>query len=1668
MASDGKLIFDTELNDSGFKKGMSKLGSVTGKFAKGTMKAIGLVSTAIGGMGLAAAKVGSEFESGMSQVAATMGFTQEQIKGGSKEFKQLEAAAREMGATTQFSATQASEALNYIALAGYDADDAIKLLPKTLNLAAAGGLDLGYATDIVTDAMSALGLSIEDADSFIDQMAKTSQKSNTNIAQLGEAILTVGGTAKDLAGGTVELNTALGILANNGIKGAEGGTKLRNVIMSLTAPTDKARKAMESLGISAFDAEGNMRPLKDVFRDISLEMANMTTAERKEWLNTVFNKQDLAAVSALLAANATNIDDISMALEAAGGPGEEFKENIAALGKEFDQFADKQDFVNHAMEAFGLSAEQAGILYEGLKSSIEGGEWNQLEQNIRNSAGAAEEMAKVMIDNLKGDLVIMKSALEELGIAFYQTFQGDLRTSVSTATGYIDALSMAFRGLDMGELKSNLEEAGISVDELGINLVQASFKMEQFATKAEFVDWAMQQFGLSSEQASTLFDQLAASMENSGSRMELIGKVIGETMASVITDIAAVAPQFMQLGIDITQQLITGISQNIGQIGESVSQIATTLIEGVTTLLPQFLALGAQLIVSLVQGLAQNAPQIGTAVMTAIGQVASVLGTAVPQFIQSGAQMILGLAQGIGQNIPQVMTTILEMVVNIADAVIGAIPTLIQAGGEILKGLAQGIADNLPLVIQEAPRLINEFASAVYSAIPQIIMIGIQIIGTIAKGLIQAIPTLIANIPQIILAIINAFSLANLASVGKGLIKSLGAGIKSGAETVYLNGLYLIERLKTGIMSDPGAMLNSAVKLVQSFIGGIVTNGAQLLSTGAQLIGQFVSGIATQGPALLAKGADLLTQLATGIIQGIPAVLSAVPGIIAAIATGIVSAGGQLISAGGSVIKSFASGLLGGKGEVESASQSTGLAAISGLANSSGEASSKGTEITTNFRSGILAGLGEVDSATGEIKNSAISGLGGSGEASGKGSEVSSNFSAGILSGVGEVNSASNQAKTSAVTGLSGSGEASSKGSELGTSYASGILGSSGSAGSAGTGLSQAAIGNLKTSAPKANTEGKSTGDKFATGVKGTQGQSQSAGKAVSDAAVKGAQASKSQMQAAGSQAGQAFAAGFKSQVGAISSSVSSAMTSMVSGVNAARGQMQTAMKSIINGLIQAISASKSRFQNEGRQLMVSMTNGIRTSQGQVISAIRAVLNAAASAANSYRGRFISIGRNISAGMASGIRSGSGAVAAAARAVAARAVAAAKASLSIHSPSKKMAAEVGLPAGQGIAVGLEDSMPAIEKSMKIISDGMIKSMTDQHMNMALFEQREVEERHRKLTDLGILNIGKMYESFQALHKEKIQQVESEIEALESQIEKTRSGKKSEARKKELEADKKALEEKKKNLEDYSKAFDETYSGIVSSYEKAAESIKNKAESLKQKLIDYGDVIEAVRDSEGKVVKNEFGEDMLKLTDLGPQLTQVATYGSLLDQLSARGADAQVMTEMLTMDIDKGVQYAQLLLNQSEADWDRYMDVMKRKRNIAEGIAKKYYDRELKQLKGQYTDKLVTNLEEIVDTAGEVGQKSAKKLTKGFDKNKDGFIKSVKDVLNQMRQMAEMEVNATIQQSQHKLNNLRTQISNAQGAVNNINVYAQATGPSPYQAGTQMGRGIDRELRRRGI
>lgn len=311
------LSMDTSEYDRGLSNAENKTGSL-----KSTITKLG-IGTAVAGIGKAAIGVGQDFEAGMSQVAATMGISSDAVRRNEGDFKLLSDAAKEAGSSTQFSATQSAEALNYLALAGNDAQTSVSLLPTVLNAAAAGGLDLGYASDLITDSMSALGLETKDTTTFVDQLTKTSQKSNTSMGQLGEAILTVGGTAKKLKGGTVELTTALGILADEGTKGSEAGTALRNIILSLAAPTNTAAKELKKLGVSAYDTNGNFRSLDDIFIDLHKSTNNLSESAKNQAFTKIFNKTDLKAVETMLASCGGRFDELSGAIEDSAGAAEE-------------------------------------------------------------------------------------------------------------------------------------------------------------------------------------------------------------------------------------------------------------------------------------------------------------------------------------------------------------------------------------------------------------------------------------------------------------------------------------------------------------------------------------------------------------------------------------------------------------------------------------------------------------------------------------------------------------------------------------------------------------------------------------------------------------------------------------------------------------------------------------------------------------------------------------------------------------------------------------------------------------------------------------------------------------------------------------------------------------------------------------------------------------------------------------------------------------------------------------------------------------------------------------------------------------------------------------------------------------------------------------------------
>ena len=390
-----ELFAKLSLDSSEFEKGLSSASGLAKSFgdsakaalgAVGKAAAVGLTAASAGvvAFGKSSVDAGALFDSSMSQVAATMGKTVGEI-GNLRDF------AMDMGAKTAFSATQAAEALNYMALAGYSAETSIQVLPTVLNLAAAGGMELASASDMITDSLSALGLESDYASTLVDQMASASSHANASVEQMGSAILTVGGTAKVLGGGmltladgskqayssTTELNQVLGLLADNGVKGAEGGTALRNIILSLTAPTDKAAKTLKNLGVSALDSSGNMRSMKDIFADLNNAMSGMSEGKKTEVLNEIFNKVDLKSVNALMGTNITR--------------------------------------------------------------------WDELAASIENSKYAAEKMADVQLDNLAGDVTLFKSALEGAQIMVSDMLTPSLREFVQLGTSGLTSVTDAFK-----------------------------------------------------------------------------------------------------------------------------------------------------------------------------------------------------------------------------------------------------------------------------------------------------------------------------------------------------------------------------------------------------------------------------------------------------------------------------------------------------------------------------------------------------------------------------------------------------------------------------------------------------------------------------------------------------------------------------------------------------------------------------------------------------------------------------------------------------------------------------------------------------------------------------------------------------------------------------------------------------------------------------------------------------------------------------------------------------------------------------------------------------------------------------------------------------------------------------------------------------------------------
>ncbi len=465
---------EVEKQTSNIGEKISKMGDLIATSMAATIKAIAAVGTALAGAATAAIKVGSDFENGMSKVAAISGATKEDLI-------ELTEKAKEMGAKTKFSATESAAAFEYMAMAGWKTQDMLNGIEGIMNLAAASGEELASVSDIVTDALTAFGLQAKDSAHFADVLAKASSSSNTNVGLMGETFQYVAPVAGAMKYSIEDTALAIGLMANAGIKGSQSGTALRAVITRLVKPPKMAAEALEELGFTALKADGTVKPLRETLVELREKFSTLTDAEKA---NTAARLAGTEAMSGLL--SIVN--------------------------------ASEQDF-------------------------------QKLAASIDDSTGAALNMAEVMQDNLQGQITILGSALEGLGIEFYEKVQVPMKEATKKVISYVEDITKAFK---KDGLYGAVKEAGNVFAKLAAQAVEAAPQMAQ--ASVELIQGFITGIKKNSKKIVSAAKELA--------------KVLADSLVSLL-------PEQLQKPLQKTINIIANVLQNLGKV---VSNIAKKII----------------------------------------------------------------------------------------------------------------------------------------------------------------------------------------------------------------------------------------------------------------------------------------------------------------------------------------------------------------------------------------------------------------------------------------------------------------------------------------------------------------------------------------------------------------------------------------------------------------------------------------------------------------------------------------------------------------------------------------------------------------------------------------------------------------------------------------------------------------------------------------------------------------------------------------------------------------------------------------------------------------------------------------------------------------------------------------------------------------------------------
>lgn len=746
-----------------------KMEAVGNSIAGAGKKMMG-VTTVIGGVGVAAVKTAADFDSAMSQVAAVSGAT-------GKDFDALRSKAREMGSKTKFSATEAAEAMNYMAMAGWKTEDMLGGIEGVMNLAAASGEDLATTSDIVTDALTAFGLSAKDSGHFADILAAASSNANTNVSMMGETFKYCAPIAGALGFSAEDTAEAIGLMANAGIKSSQAGTALRTIMNNLAGDVKISGKAIGDVTIATTNADGSMRDLSDILADCRSAFGNLTESEKAQAAESLVGKNAMSGFLALMNAGEGDIEKLSSAIDNCDGSAEKMAMTMQ------DNLAGQLTILKSQLQELAISF--VDILMPAIRSIV-----SKLQGFVDKLNGMDEGTKRtivtiaLLVASIGPLLIIIGTTISKIGVA--------MQGFVKLANG-VSKLKVAIQGGTgvLGKLGAAL--GGVSAPVLAVVAVIA-------VLVAAFVHlWRT----------------------NEGFRDAIIGtwNRIKDTISGfcqgIVDRLNALGFQFTDI-VDVLKTVWDGFCQILAPIFEGVFNHIANILSTVTGVITGIL----DVFIGIFTGNWSQA-------WTGVKEIFSSIWNGISSFFTNILNVIKGVADVVlgwfGTSWNEVWTNIKTFFEGIWNGIVSfftgiweTIKNIVQTGIMLIGSILEAAVDIITLPFRFIWENCKEIIIAVWDAIKSKVTIVIHAVASVISTVMNAIKTVFTTvwnaIKTVVTTVVNAI---------KSVVTTVFNAIKSTATTVWNAVKTAVTTPVNAIKSTVTSVFNSVKSTVTSIFNGI-------------------------------------------------------------------------------------------------------------------------------------------------------------------------------------------------------------------------------------------------------------------------------------------------------------------------------------------------------------------------------------------------------------------------------------------------------------------------------------------------------------------------------------------------------------------------------------------------------------------------------------------------------------------------------------------------------------------------------------------------------------------------------------------------------------------------------------------------------------------------------